>query len=447
MNEYVKNEKDPEGVPEKQAKQKSTLLQTYFTSLLCLVLCVSMFFGTTYAWFTSEVSSTGNEIYIGILDVDLRNAEGKSLENTDEKLFDASMSWEPGYTALETVHVVNKGELAFRYMLTFTDGTVSGETAKELKEAAKWFDVWCYHDAANTVPEPKDYSEITTQNGWKKIGSLADVLEEAGSAQKGKAVFYGNMNATDVANKKETCHTYTIALHMNGTTEEVDQKELNGLMGQRIGLNVKLVATQLSGEQDAFGASYDMEAFAGTLAQVNDLTDRRITYQLGTNGSTAAEVTLDTAYQFLPNDTVEAIQNAPYKYYHADFVVKADKDVPDGSIALAGYYQAWCELLADNRWVALTNDGAEIEAGTEIRLVEMLGVTVNYEEICRYGNDGIGFKCGAVELKDAQGNGKLAQDTKLTVELRLYETTENGSGTDVETGRYITVGSYEYIFD
>lgn len=343
--------------------------------------------------------------------------------------------------------MVNKGELAFRYELTFTDGDVDGTVDKTLAEVAQWFDVWYYHDANNSVPTPENYAQITVENGWKKVGSLADVLKESQASEKGKAVFYGNMTKDDVVSKKETIHTYTIALHMNGDAIDVAQQEtLNALMGQKIGLNVKLVATQLSGEQDAFGAAYDMEAFAGTLAQVNDLEDKKITYQWGTNGSTAAEVTLDTAYQFLPNDTLETIADAPYKYYHADFVVKADKDVPDGAIALAGYYQAWCELV-DNRWVALTNEGEMIEAGTEIRLVEMLGVTVNYEEICRYGNDGIGFKCGAVELKDAEGNGKLEENTTLTVELRLYETTENGSSTDVETGRYITVGSYEYTFE
>ena len=71
MKKYGKYEKRPEGVPAKQPKVKSALLQTYFTSLLCMVLCVTMFFGTSYAWFTSEVSNTGNEIYIGTLDVGL----------------------------------------------------------------------------------------------------------------------------------------------------------------------------------------------------------------------------------------------------------------------------------------------------------------------------------------------------------------------------------------
>ena len=50
--------------PAKKAKTelRNMLLRTYLTSLLSLVICVTLFFGTSYAWFTSEVSNKGNEI-------------------------------------------------------------------------------------------------------------------------------------------------------------------------------------------------------------------------------------------------------------------------------------------------------------------------------------------------------------------------------------------------
>ena len=121
--------------PAKQPKAKNMLLQTYFTSLVCLVLCVGMFLGTSYAWFTSEVNNAGNEIYIGILNVELEKKDKTgtsptgwvSLSTTtnevnDYKLFDGGIRWEPGYTSLETVQVVDKGDLAFNYTLTFTNG-------------------------------------------------------------------------------------------------------------------------------------------------------------------------------------------------------------------------------------------------------------------------------------------------------------------------------------
>ena len=69
------------------------------------------------------------------------------------------------------------------------------------------------------------------------------------------------------------------------------------------------------------------------------------------------------------------------------------------------------------------------------------GFAVTYEMLCEYGNDGIGFLCGAADLTGANAG------TTITVELRLYEVVNDGNGSNVETGRYITVGSYNYKFE
>lgn len=141
MKKYGKYEKRPEAVPVKQPKVKNMMLQTYFTSLLCLVLCVTMFMGTSYAWFTSEVTNTGNQIYIGTLNVDLQKfveaatadldggSNWVSLKSTDvelasedtarQTLFSSDIRWEPNYTAVETVRVKDMGELDFSYQLRF----------------------------------------------------------------------------------------------------------------------------------------------------------------------------------------------------------------------------------------------------------------------------------------------------------------------------------------
>ena len=109
----------------KPPKIRNMLLQTYFTSLICLVLCVGMFLGTSYAWFTSEVVNESNEIYVGTLKVGFYKEEVNdqgvktSLDLTDNaaghKLFSNLIRWEPGYTALETIRIANDGELAFKY--------------------------------------------------------------------------------------------------------------------------------------------------------------------------------------------------------------------------------------------------------------------------------------------------------------------------------------------
>lgn len=255
MRKYGKYEKRPEGVPAQQPKVKSALLQAYFTGLLCMVLCVTMFFGTSYAWFSSEVNNTANEIYIGTLDVGLfkQSTVGQETVLTDlsqdgSKLFDNSIRWEPGYTALETIQVVNEGDLAFKYVLSFTQGAAKDAIGQDaiLADVAKAFDVWVYDYAQNngTAPTLTTYQAITeADSGWVYGGSLDQLLA-------GKAVLGGSMAATP-ADAEPAANTYTIALHMK---EDSDAS----VMGHRISLNVKLVAYQMSSEADGLGSQdYD----------------------------------------------------------------------------------------------------------------------------------------------------------------------------------------------
>ena len=267
MRKYGKFERMPDGTRAKPPKVKNVLLQTYFTSLLCMVLCVSMFFGTSYAWFTSEVNNQANEIYIGTLKVGLYKGD-TNLNGSDTKLFDGAIRWEPGYTALETIKVVNEGDLAFKYMMSFTDGSVSVEDpnneVQPLATVASNFEVWVFDHLDGEYVKPASYEEMTGTKGWTMVGTLDQLLNgthvlegsmvtvrkgdlnpEATAAADGTVATEGN-----VFDGVATEDTYTIALHMKKSAN--DPK----LMGQKIGLNVKLVAYQQTKEADAFG-SYD----------------------------------------------------------------------------------------------------------------------------------------------------------------------------------------------
>jgi|GEM_PF-1870069 len=294
-----------------QPKVKSMLLRTYFTSLLCLTLCVAMFFGTSFAWFTSEVNNQGNEIYIGVLDVELEkevpgetektkweslSAKNDKGENTT-KLFDSAIRWEPGYTSLEKIKVINKGDLAFNYVFSFTDGTVgtTGDTdpstdVNAIASIAKFFDVWVYPITEKT-PEPtdlKEYSDIMkATSGWTNAGTLADILTGK------KYVLTGSMDAKDIRSTNVTTanegttdgnpleHQYLIALHMK---EEVTAAD--NLMGKKIGLNVRLVAYQKADEADAFG-TYDKD-----VTVVIDPTSLRNALQAAEGENTNKEILL-----------------------------------------------------------------------------------------------------------------------------------------------------------
>ena len=295
MKKYGKYEKRPEGetAAAKQPAVKSALLQTYFTSLLCMVLCVTMFFGTSYAWFTSEVNNAANEIYVGTLKVGLF-AGDEDLSDSDKKLFGSNIRWEPGYTALETITIKNEGDLAFKYVLNFTDGTIADGGSLSLEEVAKYFDVWVYDHRANnnTEPNPDSYAGINTDSGWVPAGTLGELLA-------GKSVLDGVMVTVRDSNDETpvndgttdgvaTEDTYTIALHMS-------EDASTSVMGHKISLNVKLVAYQMSEEKDGFDNKYDqMVASAeelsealqngGTVALAGDIAIKDIDGRVTMNG-------------------------------------------------------------------------------------------------------------------------------------------------------------------
>ena len=208
---------------DKEPKEKNPLLHTYMTSLLSLVLCVSMFFGTSYAWFTSEVENTGNEIYIGTLEAGL---EIKKLDGTKLKELWSSdpekasiVRWEPGYTSLRTLTVKNTGDLAFKYNLSFilTKAQEKDKTEitneADIKAITDQFVVYVYDGTYNKTD--KTYADITTANGWTEGVTLTEALK-------------GHLLSGSVTKEEnKDTETFTIALHMK---EDAD----SSLMGKSL---------------------------------------------------------------------------------------------------------------------------------------------------------------------------------------------------------------------
>ena len=52
-------------------ENKKSTKRALYSSVLSLVLCMAMLIGTTFAWFTDNVTSTGNIIKSGKLDAEL----------------------------------------------------------------------------------------------------------------------------------------------------------------------------------------------------------------------------------------------------------------------------------------------------------------------------------------------------------------------------------------
>ena len=219
--------------------------KTLLASVLSMVLCVVMLVGVTFAWFTDSVTSSGNIIQSGTLDVALEWANATdALESvtwndaSDDAIFNYD-KWEPGYTDARHVRISNNGSLALKYEVRIA-------ATGEVSELADVIDV--YYIAGGQQIQSSE-----SLNDANKIGTLSQVLNKP-------YVATGNLagkDGEDVA---------TIALKM----QESAGNEYQGLsIGSKFA--VQLVATQDMVENDGFGNNqYDAEAGYLVNATVSD---------------------------------------------------------------------------------------------------------------------------------------------------------------------------------
>lgn len=411
---------------------KKTTRKALFSSMIALLLCCAMLVGSTFAWFTDEVNSTGNIIKSGTLDVELfygDTAAGATNDASKGTIFNYEY-WEPGYTQTKYVKIVNKGDLAFKFQLNIVPEQVPAAGDVNLAEV---IDVYM-------LPADADVSREAIKTATP-VGTLADLMADADGAAYGillPAEGKGTDKYNEMVKTPRGELTYCIVLKMR---EDAGNEYQNLSVGE--GFKVQLLATQYTWEKDSFDHEYDNGADFAPKADVKLTGGKMIE-------TTDGPIWANATFQFQPTQSYEEAQQSSYRYWHADFVVSADKDIPAKAVILPGYYAAYCDHYTDGKWIGLSSNET-ITAGTQIRLVDTLGqmlggtVTVNYEEICLWGNDNVGFKCGVSD----QSKGALDGAT-LTVELRLYETTgdpNTASGSkNEETGEYITIGTYTYTF-
>ena len=207
-----------------------------FSSVVALVLCFTMLLGSTFAWFTDSVTSANNKITAGTLDVELKlwtsATDSVALSTTTQPILggdnaliaDAGELWEPGKTQVLYFSVENLGSLALKYNVAFE---VKGGLVEVIDYAV-------YEDA--------QYNSVT---GW--------------NADNGSDLVVGTNPAftSEKALYSEGVAYFAVALHM-------DEEAGNNYMDKTLEFDIRLVAGQLSYENDSFGNGYDaLAAYPG----------------------------------------------------------------------------------------------------------------------------------------------------------------------------------------
>lgn len=230
---------------------KKSTKKALITSALCLLLCMSMLVGTTFAWFTDEVKSGTNIIAAGNLDIELYHSDDNATDekvNSGTKLFDdvSPKLWEPGAVAYEILTVKNEGTLALKYNLAFHALNATVVNDKSLADALK---VAVVDEAKLTDRE----SAIAAGNeaGWSNLASF-------------------DLPGTLAA---EASETYGIVIYWLPTANDNDFNMNNENQGKTLSveLGVHLTATQLMSENDSYGPDYDEDAEFVLIKTADDL--------------------------------------------------------------------------------------------------------------------------------------------------------------------------------
>lgn len=217
--------------------KKKTTKRALLMSALSLMMCVTMFVSSTFAWFTDTVTSAGNKIQAGTLKIDLELLEKKddgttewtSIKDNPKAIFDYD-KWEPGYTDIKVFKIKNEGTLALKWVAKFV-------SQSDLTELADVIDVYV-NTEATTYPEKRD--DLT---GWTKVGNVAEFVNTISETTKGILERGASANLG-------------IALKMQESAgNEYQELDLGGVF------DIQIFATQYTYESDSFDNQYDKEAY------------------------------------------------------------------------------------------------------------------------------------------------------------------------------------------
>ena len=220
------------------------------SSIATLFVCLAMFIGSTYAWFTDSASTGVNKIQAGNLDVQLLmwdETEQKyvDISNDTTPIFGSGTSsvaqnknadtlWEPGKTQVAYLAIKNNGNLALKYKVALDVTNVTNDLYKVMEYAI--------------TPDVTNENSVTA---WTT----------------GHSVVVGTqVVANDVSLEKDATHYFALSVHMK-------EGAGNEYQGGKVNFDLTVLATQDTVENDSFGNTYDENAeypiVANTQAELN----------------------------------------------------------------------------------------------------------------------------------------------------------------------------------
>ena len=244
------------------------------SSALAILMCVAMLIGTTFAWFTDTASTGVNKIQAGNLDVKLMYSTDMQTwkEATDQtKLFDDHALWEPGYTQVVYLKIVNAGNLALKYEAGFSKNYTSNR-GKNVN--GDWYRV-------------DNYLKIGTAETATKFANREDVWSAIAATEKTLAKDVMLTDGWITLKAGESSKPFAVAIYMP-TSVGNEANASRNRPSSVSGLGIEVRATQATVESDSFGTDYD--ANTATVLKRVEYTEgeHTVTGNIQANGTSGA---------------------------------------------------------------------------------------------------------------------------------------------------------------
>ena len=273
-------------------KTKQTTKHALWASVTAIALCMVMLVGTTFAWFTDTASTGINKIQAGNLDVELMYSQDMKewkKATSDTPLFDDNALWEPGYTQVAYLKVVNAGNLALKYNVTTNN--YDQERGKNAAGALFYLD---------------KYLKVGLTETQTAFDSRSAAIAAISSSEKpmGKELCISDGWTTLEAGKES--NPFAVVVYMPTTVGN----EANNVQSWRKpslkGFGLVVNATQATVESDSFSNTYDKNA--PTIATTISFSSgtHEVTENMQANGSFGA-VQAERTAQITVNADVYAV--------------------------------------------------------------------------------------------------------------------------------------------
>ena len=334
-----------------------TTKRALLSSVVALILCFSMLVGTTFAWFTDEVTSANNVIVAGNLDIELYyQVEGKTdwtKMTSTSNIFMENAFWEPGHTEVVKLKIVNEGSLALKYQLGINVASETG-SVNTLGDEFKLSDYIKF----GIVDGAQSY---TRDKAIAAVDATATALNTAYNSR----VMDLKPKADD--NTEEDVYTdiVTVVVYMP-TTVGNEANHAKGAAQPTINLGINLVATQQTYENDSFDNQYDNESKTPQVDTItvpaNNTADVVLSTENVNVAVPAAAVQAGDVYKMVVSDEKVATDDATgATTVFADVTLyKNDVKVSDGDTI----YEVKFTIVKGATISAVTHNGVAMTAAT-----------------------------------------------------------------------------------